>query len=334
MSCCFCNSENATIKIENFDGDKFIKTEVCEKCFDNFKYRFNTHCAHCNTYLIGDYCYTVFVDGGSKKHLCEDCKKIYNICEKCGNLFERDTNWCVCYECRFLKYVRDYFYKPEPIFYKMNEDEELYIGVEYEIGGACKENAEKFLKANFKNPHFYSKYDSSIPEYGFEIVSHPATAMAHQSIIPWKTIFSNLEELNIQSTINCGIHFHVNRTFFNEDNIRVADFIVNNFHDLMSVAGGREFNRYCALKTKRLSQWGMSNTSEHHDSLNLCSKNTLEFRFFKSTNNIDDFFRKINFIKHLCYFIKSVKFNDIVEHVSETRKMFIEYMNKNTDYNF
>lgn len=331
MNCFFCNSKNATIDVEVVKDLGVERIKICKKCCDLRSYE---ECCNCNILLEKDCSYRIWLNEGGCKFLCCDCKKNLNICESCGNVFERDTSWCLCYDCRNPKYIRDYFYKPEPIFYQMKDDEDLFIGIEYEIGGGEKSNAEKFLYEFFKNPHVYSKYDTSIPNYGFEIVSHPATAMAHKSIMPWRSIFERLKELDIQSTDNCGIHFHVNRSFFEDDNIRTADFIVNEFSDLMSIAGERAFNRYCIKRSKTVSCWGRSDTSEHHDSLNLTSKNTLEFRFFKSTTDIENLMNKVDFIKHLCYFIKSHNFNDVLKDIQKCRQEFKEYMRSNTNFNF
>lgn len=327
MNCFFCGHENANIFAEIYTGTETTTVNICESC--SHKDIFNHKCAHCNM-LLDNNSYLVYTNNGTKA-LCMHCKIEYNICEHCGSIFEKDTDWLLCYECRPTKYTRDYFYKPQPIFFKMPEEKEdnLYIGIEYEIGGARKTNAEKFLKDNFHNQYFYSKYDNSIPKYGFEIVSHPATEQAHKNIMPWKDVFNSLKELNITGTDNCGIHFHVNRTFFNEDNIRVADFIVNNFEDIISQYSGRSYNHYCAKRMKELSEWGRSDYSSHHDAINLTPRNTVEFRFCYSTNEIEKFFNKINFITKLCHFVKEMKFLDVISSTIETKNKFVNYLEKN-----
>lgn len=318
-TCYYCN-ENTNNFIEADNGRK-----SCYNCINKFKQTY-TKCCMCDTYTSKEYGHHIYIENGGCKYLCINCVKEHNICECCGNTFVRDTMWCRCYECRFIKYVRDYFYKPTPIFYGKKSNENPYIGIEYEIGGGKKRNAEQFLKQYFNNKHIYCKYDRSIPDYGFEIVSHPATYRSHL-YYPWKKIFEDLKQFEIQNTDNCGIHFHINRDFFTEDEIKALDFMVNTFTDVFSVIGKREFNHYCKVRHKSIGRWGDSYYSEHHDALNLSNANTIEFRFFKSVNNIDDFYENIKLINEIAKFAKKVNFADCLNKTDQIKNFLKEYIN-------
>ena len=89
-------------------------------------------------------------------------------------LYEDGGDYPYCREC-FEKLnnfaIKNYSYKPEPIFYGSGP---LYLGVELEIdkGGEEDSNAQKLLDiANENDERIYCKHDGSIND-GFEIVSH------------------------------------------------------------------------------------------------------------------------------------------------------------------
>lgn len=315
-------------EVEILSNGSFLKVKYCNYHYirDSQCSCYNCNCgiAHCNYYKRRFDEKTFY--------LCVECSHKYAICECCQCVFEKTDNWGACYECRYIKYIKDYFYKPEPIFQGKNTSMTVpYIGVEFEIGGGIKSKLEEFLKEYHKNDFVYCKYDSSIPNYGCEIVSHPATFTAHKKIMPWKDIFLRLKELNIQNFNNCGIHFHVNRTFFTENNIKVADYMVNNFNSIMEIIGDRRYNRYCSRRNKMMYQWGSSEFTAHHDAINLGNSKTIEFRFCRSTNDYDFFINKVKFIHHFCKFIKKVTFKQLVENTEEYKNIFKEYINENVE---
>lgn len=315
MECFSCKSCMGEYFLVISDDQNTLKKEcVCRECFSKKFKEYKAKCENCNCYSEIESCY---YSPRSKKFLCKYCINRYTFCARCGNVFENDTD-CVCYECRSPKFIRSYFYKPSPCFYdhelpvSIEKSGKIFIGVELEIGGGTLSDIEKFLSKNFANQFFYFKSDVSIPKYGFEIVSHPATIEGHFNLLPWKEIFEDLKQLQINKTENCGIHFHINRDFFNEEEIAVADFLINYFSSFFSIIGEREFNRYCSASIKRTADWGRSRLSQHHHSVNLTNRNTIEFRFFKSTNNIENLFLKLDFINKFCNFIKNKKTKEFI----------------------
>ena len=67
-------------------------------------------------------------------------------------------------------FLHNYFFKPYPTFYKVGDEENLYFGIQLQIGGTKKQNVNIF-SVNNEDDFFYIKHDSTIPKYGCEIVT-------------------------------------------------------------------------------------------------------------------------------------------------------------------
>ena len=149
---------------------------MCEECFE----RLTTNCDNCSTRIWRDN-----AEGDSNYILCHHCYEYsYTTCEDCGRLihnedafYEDDSDYPYCGEC-FEKLnnnsIKNYNYKPEPIFYGSGD---IFYGVELEIdrGGECNQNAEKLYEiANRNDDRIYCKHDGSLGD-GFEMVSYPMT---------------------------------------------------------------------------------------------------------------------------------------------------------------
>ena len=70
-------------------------------------------------------------------------------------------------------------------------------------------------------------FDGSLNNTGVEIISHP---MTYENIINsnhWKLLFDLLKENDMNNTENCGLHFHLDKIYFSNDNIKALDYIVH-----------------------------------------------------------------------------------------------------------
>ena len=189
-SCCGAVLNEDTTKY--FDGQY-----LCEDCFDNE----TVLCDNCGERIWRD-----DVEGDSNLTLCSHCYEYnYTTCEDCGRLihneyayYEDGEDYPYCREC-FEKLndnaIKNYSYKPEPIFYGSGN---LFYGVELEIdkGGDDSYNAQKLLDiANIQDERIYCKHDGSISD-GFEIVSHPMSLDYHINSMNWLDVFEKAVELN------------------------------------------------------------------------------------------------------------------------------------------
>ncbi len=198
---------------------------LCDRCYDAYY----TNCIHCNCLIsLSD----AYYEDDSDDPLCFDCFR------------ERQND----------EYLHDYSYKPEPIFYGSGN---LFFGVELEIddGGRDSENAEILTDlANRACNHIYIKTDGSLDD-GLEIVTYPMTLDYHLHDMPWRQVMQKALELGYYShkTGTCGLHVHVNRSFFGdtveeqEEAIsRVLYFVEHHWEELL---------RFSRRTEQQLKRW-------------------------------------------------------------------------------
>ena len=326
-TCFFCKNtynEDEMRKFATFNGFEFS----CKECARSRLYK-------CSSCKISYYEYDFEKYHINDKIVCSFCEHEYFQCSRChkekpntkmaGNL--------ICSDC-FNKdnndngKIHDYLFKPKPIFHKnKNEKTNLFIGIELEIN-PCIDNYDNinFVKdISNQNNFVYCKSDGSLSWDGVEIVSHPATLRYHIESNEWKNIFTLMQKYNMSNINGCGLHFHLSRKFFDEENLRVIDYFVNNNEELMQKIGGRRLTDYCERAFKSENQWGLKFCSDHCDAINLTPKHTIELRFCQSTNIYDVFVERLNYIYKIALFSKSCSFKDIIQ--GDNIKMFEHFCN-------
>ena len=194
---------------------------LCEKCYDS-----ETFCCDC----CGNRFLNTHDHGDDSTALCLHCyEEHYHRCARCNMLvyaddvyWENDETFCRdCYEEYHNSYIKDYYYKPSPIFYKRHGEETVrYYGIELEIDRGVKDDdyAERIYdKANRNDDVLYIKSDSSLDE-GMELVSHPCSMQYHKHAFPWKEIMKEAVQLGYRShnTTTCGLHIHIGRAELGE----------------------------------------------------------------------------------------------------------------------
>ncbi|MBR6670009.1 MAG: zinc-binding protein, partial [Ruminococcus sp.] len=138
--CCTCDRCGSTIFDSDAFGDEY--TNLCRYCYDNYY----TRCENCDALVHVDDAYH------------------YNNSDYCSECYHDIANENSA--------IKEYGYKPEPVFYG---DNPRYFGVELEIDGAGKDsdNAREILDiGNDDGERIYIKSDGSLDD-GMEIVSHP-----------------------------------------------------------------------------------------------------------------------------------------------------------------
>ena len=172
--------------------------QICESCADEE----TVICSHCGERIWRD-----DNAGDEDTPLCQRCyDENYTTCSRCGAIIRNDDahyaheddDEALCADCyasrRCSSGIRDYYYKPEPIFHG---DGPRYMGVELEVDGAGKdgENAERILNiGNSDGELVYCKHDGSL-DRGFEIVSHSCSLDYHLNAFPWSDILREAREM-------------------------------------------------------------------------------------------------------------------------------------------
>lgn len=193
-------------------------------------------------------------------------------------------------------------------FHSLNDEKtEMYFGTEIETCGNTVNSAA--IKLCNTDDLFHCERDGSLPSESFEMISQPMTWNYLKSRYEdLKKTFKMLIDLNQRSdeTSCCGLHVHVSRKAFkNEEAIKRAVAIITYFQKNNEVIARRKSNSYyryqyiggIITKEKVHCQSG-------HDTAVNCGndysdKNTIEFRIFKGTLNINTYFATIEFVKNV-----------------------------------
>ena len=313
MTCDLCG------RVLSEDGAHYFDDRcMCSDCFEE---RTNV-CTHCH-----DVIWTDDDEGEDDFPLCHHCRDYYyTTCEDCGRLIslddarylddDSDYPYCEsCYERHEKRFIHDYGFKPEPIFYG-NSDR--YFGVELEIdkGGEDDDNARILASiANQCTEHIYIKHDGSIDE-GMELVSHPMSLEYHINSMTWSDIMEKAIAMGYRShkTNTCGLHVHVNRTAFGdseelqEDRIsRILFFVERFWQELL------KFSRRTESQVKRwAARYGVKNTPKEvldhaknnyvgrYTCVNLTNYYTIEFRIFRGTLKYSTFVATLQLVNEIC----------------------------------
>ena len=342
-----------------------IHISICDSCFCNGAYY---TCDDCGDY----YSENGVWERDGNMCICNHCSDSYTTCCDCGAIVHMDDVYydpfdnARCEECYNERNtsINEYSYKPYPEFFESedenDQDNPLYIGVELEVddGSDCDECAEEIVDNNVE---IYCKRDGSLNR-GIEIVSHPCTLSYHENNLDWPGIMSTCLKYGFKShdTSTCGIHTHVNRSFFGytceERDLNIAKVIllVNRFWDSHIVPFTRrdiynlnrwgakncisinktDSNREIVRKTKCSSNGGRG----RYVAVNLRNNDTIEFRIFRGTLKYDTFIAILQFVDTICRFVKKISINDIDnifwEDIFEntTHKELLEYLESKTDF--
>lgn len=307
-----------------YDPDKLIEFDGklwCSECIEEE----TTVCSHC-----GERIWKYDNAGDSNTPLCEHCYDThYTSCSRCDRVIhfdnafyisgEGDDPYCrECYDhCCNDNHIRDYYYKPEPIFYGTSS---RFFGVELEVddGGECDDNAKCITHiANDKsNERIYCKHDGSL-EDGFEIVTHPMSLEYHSEVMPWEDILDELKSMNYLShkAGSCGLHVHVNRDAFGESTAeqdecigRILYFFEKFWDELLKFSRRtlRQLERWAARygykenPRELLDHAKKDYGNGRYSCVNLQNHSTIEFRMFRGTLKYNTLIATLQLIDKIC----------------------------------
>ena len=260
--------------------------------------------------------------------LCQSCYDDYYVsCESCGRIIRRNDAYYdeednyLCAECHFNyskeRMIKDYYYKPEPIFYGRKP---RFLGVELEIdeAGEYSDYAKKILNtANINGfEYLYCKHDGSLAD-GFELVSHPMSLEYHYHVMPWEKILKQAVNMGYRShkTSTCGLHVHVNRTAFGlkeEEQdaaiARILYFFEKHWEELLKFSrrSRGQLERWAArygYKEQPQEILKHAKSGYHggrYTCINLQNVGTIEFRMFRGTLKYNTFIATLQLVDKIC----------------------------------
>ena len=279
---------------------------------------------------------------GQLRYRCIRCGRKYPITLKeTETMFPEDVNLCPI--CRERKFVAPYHrYEPHLEFRNTKHDENpnLYLGVELEIGrgGELDENAEIAMNVmnNEKGKFIYCSHDSSIND-GFEIITYPGTIEYHKSRkSDYEALFNKMRSLGYRShdERTCGLHVHFSRAYYNEDGKETMNtikliYLIKKFWPeivLFSRKDSDSIRRYAKeIDDQEKSYYDRWNRCEEHEghyfALNITNHNTIEFRIFRGTLNLKTYMLTLQMVynlvtgakNHLLAELSNMKFEDFLD---------------------
>ena len=315
------------------------KTFICDHCGEEYsEEELNSVgedllCNDCivdNTVVCSRCGERIYLDddaGDNNTPLCQRCyDRFFTTCEDCGRVilqddayYESDDDYeARCYPCHCRhhgdRYIHDYYYKPEPIFYG---DGNRYFGVELEIDGAgeSEKNAKTLCDlVNHSDVLIYMKHDGSLDD-GMEIVTFPLSLEYHLKKMPWNDLLTKARELGYIShkACTCGLHVHVNRTAFgvseseqDECIARVLYFFEKHWEELL---------KFSRRTRSQLDQWAAryglkehpkdildhaKGNWERYTCVNLTNRQTIEFRMFRGTLKLNTLIATLQLLDRIC----------------------------------
>lgn len=237
---------------------------------------------------------------------------------------------------RTYTHTRDYNYRESNLnfFNVKNEAKPLYMGVELEIDDGGRNNRNSNMLLVLLNNYKYNalaKRDGSLND-GLEIVTMPATLASHEdpNVFDYGSMFRAAKKLGYTGSENdtAGIHVHVDRAFFTDSNLAssIMYYILeNDWGHVAKIAGRAESSYAKNLKVVRnmskTSYEGLAGYAEikkifrslnenyeddRYSCINILNRNTIEFRFFKSTLNTKAFFAILQFVDAFARYVEHI----------------------------
>lgn len=162
----------------------------------------------------------------------------------------------------------------------------------------------------------YCKHDGSL-ECGFEIVSHPMTLDYHMNTMPWRDVTAKAKELDYIShkAGTCGLHIHVSRTAFGDTEqrqdaciARILFFFEKHWGELLKFSRRTQpqLEHWAARYGYKTEPREILNDAKNRQSrnrytcVNLTNTDTIEFRMFRGTLNLNSFLATLQFVDRVC----------------------------------
>jgi hypothetical protein len=328
-------------------------------------------CSECGKELSlkTDTCVTE--DGGV---ICFACVSKYVSCA-CGNYIHKKENRTICKSCDekvYKRYLNNYSTKPIPRFknYYTDNDKDVkcrYYGLELEFSHLSSRNVFNMLKPLYDDKWIYNKSDGSLSN-GVEIVTNPLDRKQVNKLLDTvKPVFKMISKIENYDR-NAGVHVHVSKNSVSPIDMYKLSYLLNSslaknveckkfiyylcgrinkgvLKEKVSIGNSDIFNDSYYLMgytnggiKSSIQLVKAPNNYDRHIAVNFCSKNTIEFRLFKSSADIDVIKSYIEIVDSLIDFchttpMKYININNFKYYLELNSKNKIileklEYLNK------
>lgn len=292
---------------------------VCQNCRDNLY----SACYDCGEYFI-----TENLNVSCGRSICDSCAEwndLWHWCEECGSWVYEDA-WDYEAECcrncvgatrrSDNARVRSY-HGDEPFMQYFGKYEGAFkgLGIELEIDRSSPNSFSRQNCLNQLDELFgdaaYFKYDGSL-NYGIEIVTLPHTLEAFYEL-PWEKVLLACQSNGYSSHDigTCGLHVHISRTLFGEDEEVQSDNIAKlmqfyniYWDDIIRVSrrtteqAVQWANKYPTVRKDTLKGWATKSGKYYrrYMAVNVTNDDTVEIRINRGTLNLGTFLSTIDFV--------------------------------------
>ena len=226
--------------------------------------------------------------------------------------------------------------RPDVEFYGGKDDgKNLFLGIELEFDTRNSSIGNRYNKFDLikksndifeSNSYIYYMNDGSLT-YGLEMITQPATYEYHfSSIEKYRALFSEIcnHGFKSQSYQSCGLHIHFNRNYFYENpDLYTMNllYLVEKFWKDLVLLSRRNYNKIIRwankynqkpeeiVDTYKYRKWQLG----RYKAINLTNINTIEFRIYRGTLDIDDFMATIELTKNLIVAAKTKSVDELHE---------------------
>lgn len=274
-------------------------------------------CSDCGHWFISESGYETH-DG---YRVCEQCRDdSYYYCTCCGELFFEDVldGDLLCDDCRRRECVPGYHeYERGFRFMSLNSDKSGplhnndYLGLELELSNIGGDNTDFIKEVKNKFP-FQFCYDGSVND-GYEGVSDACTFLYWKQKIDLDGFIDKALDHGFDPDYSAGIHIHLSRHNFTEEaEEKLCRFVYNNYDTLVKF-GRRDPSEldYCSRPNFR-DQNIRYNCEYHSCAINLTHSETIEFRFFATSDDTEHIYAILEFVDA----IKQAAFNEKIRIIT------------------
>ena len=358
-----CNEYVPDDEAEEVDGEY-----ICADCLEDDDKFFK--CSDCGEWHRRNGFYENWIETYSGDLICEDCyEENYRRCNGCEEIFPLDDlddeeddcgdtiYYCAdCLRSRKKRNIKEYSYKPQPIFktgthdkfYSSKDIQELLFGVELEIDKGCdpEETAGELCE---ESEDIYCKHDGSLND-GIEIVTHPCTLSYHINELGWDKLCKIALDHDFRSndTRTCGLHIHVGKYQLGSDTTERKETIckiillVDRFWEYMIKFSRRtesQLNQWARRPNINMSQkrtledamedaWYERNEGRYR-AVNLQNRETIEFRLFNGTLKVNTIYATLQLVSNICKYAKTHSTEEVMSAQWENVTSYEKYQELN-----
>lgn len=271
-----------------------------------------TYCEDTEDYQPNDY--VIYLED-TGEYVSDDYD--YYECDNCHNYFSHD------YEMHRMNgdyYCDDCWEDVNPIIYGYHEYHEgyyprslarespLFMGFELEVDnvyGDCESLASSVLDGDMDGT-LHCEYDCTV---AFEFISQPCTLEYHKNQHYNDWFFSELDgNCESHDAETCGLHVHVNKSFFDDRGYDRLKTIIFFFKDELFQFSRRQYWDYSysdfgeKIGKSSVTMHKAKNTKEYGHStwFNENNSSTYEFRFFRGTLRYETFMASLELVHNIC----------------------------------